>query len=126
MDFFLAIDIDDARLFTQYAEFGDLLRTHLGARFGRRHPPQPGSSVVQLNDTRRTIRLRLPIANDQSCPVRLATLSRSSMVPDMMTRRCSVMCAVGQSHHATESRRVTSSALWRLRISRAGLPPTTP
>ena len=55
MDFLLAIDIDDARLSTQYAEFGDLLRTHLGARFGRRHPPQPGSSVVPLNGTRRTM-----------------------------------------------------------------------
>ena len=39
-----AIDIDDAQLFTQYAEFGDLLRTHLGARFGRRHPPQPAAA----------------------------------------------------------------------------------
>ena len=57
MDVRLAIDIDDARLFTQYAEFGDLLHTHLGARFGRRHPPQPGNSVVPLNGTRRTIAL---------------------------------------------------------------------
>ena len=53
MDFRLAIDIDDARLFTQYAEFGDLLRTHLGARFGRRHLPQPGSSAVPLNGARK-------------------------------------------------------------------------
>jgi len=56
VDFRLAIDMDDVRLFTQYAEFGDLLLTHLGARFGRRHPPQPGSGVVPLNGTRRTIR----------------------------------------------------------------------
>jgi hypothetical protein len=53
VDFRLAVDINDARLFTQYAEFGDLLRTHLGARFGRRHPPQPGSSVVPLNGARK-------------------------------------------------------------------------
>ena len=55
-----------------------------------------------------------------------AAASRSSMLPAMMVRMCSVMCWSGQSHQATVSRRGMSLSLYRRRMSLAGLPPTMP
>lgn len=37
--------------------------------------------------------------------------TRSSMLPDMIVRTCSVMCWSGQSHQATASRRSMSASL---------------
>jgi RlmA, N-terminal len=42
---------------------------------------------------------------------RLSAASRSSMLPAMMARICSVMCWSGQSHQASASRRLMSSSL---------------
>ncbi len=55
-----------------------------------------------------------------------AAAARSSTLPDMIVRTCSVMCWSGQSHQARSSRRAMSASLWRRRISLAGLPPTMP
>lgn len=55
-----------------------------------------------------------------------AAASRSSILPDMIVRMCSVMCGAYQSHQATARRRAMSSSPKRLRMSLAGLPPTIP
>ena len=39
-----------------------------------------------------------------------AAASRSSMLPDMIVRMCSLMCSTGQSHQARARRRVMSSS----------------
>ena len=49
--------------------------------------------------------------------------SRSSMLPDMIVRMCSVTCSGGQSHQARASRRMMSWSLNRRRMTPAGLPP---
>ncbi|CAM5565667.1 hypothetical protein STANM309S_02694 [Streptomyces tanashiensis] len=55
-----------------------------------------------------------------------AAASSSAMLPDMIVRTCSVMCSTGQSHQATARSRATSSSSYRVRMRRAGLPPTIP
>ncbi|OKJ65251.1 hypothetical protein AMK27_05470 [Streptomyces sp. CB02009] len=62
----------------------------------------------------------------QAWLIRAAASSRSPMDPDMIVRTCVVMSSTGQSHHATARSRATSPASYRVRMSRAGLPPTMP
>ncbi len=55
-----------------------------------------------------------------------ATAAKSSTLPDMIVRTCSVMCSSGQSHQASANKRSTSASSYRRRMSLAGLPPTMP